>query len=134
MRTFISNHFFFIMLLVLLLAAVSASYARFLMSYEYLVRYEGPCDPYAQSCFRYCEDEACSEPFYYSTIERSAAVVRQLCGETVLGCTDAETCLAGEDECRVIYCEQATNGDACETLTEVDAPIVGTPESQRLNE
>ncbi len=129
MRAFFQKHYFAIALTTLVIFSVAASYHRFLYSYDYLASYEGPCDPYTEECFVYCEDEACTEPFYYSTIERSARVIRQFCGDSVLDCAAAEACTDTEEDCVIYYCPHATYGDECETLTEHDRPPETTEET-----
>lgn len=88
--------------------------------YDYEVTHEGFCDPYTESCFMYCEDENCSEPFYYTWIVRQAHSLVNMCGDlTVPNCEAASECAEGEEDCYVTFCN--TNNDLdCEYLTESD--------------
>lgn len=116
----LKNHFFKYIVTILTILAVGASYYRFMVSYEYLVSYEGDCNPYTESCFLYCEDDECSDPFFYSIIERQAHEVRALCGEDVTTCDAAYECQDDVDVCTVYYCDPVLDGDECEILTEDD--------------
>ncbi len=72
---------------------------------DYLVSYEIECDPNTESCFVGCEDENCTETYYYAYIERHAATVNKRCGPNVLGCDLPKTCLSEESKiCKVTFC------------------------------
>lgn len=116
----IRTHFFSYTIAILTILAVSASFYRFLVIKDYIVSYEGICDPYTESCFVYCEDEECVEPFYYSTIERQAAEIYERCGEDVTVCDEAYECQPDVSVCSITYCDPAQDGDLCESLTEAD--------------
>jgi len=124
-------------LLPLIILMVASSYYRFMIAQDYTVGYEGYCDPYEQSCFVYCEDEACAEPFYYSWIERHAGTVHAMCGPLVTECEAAYSC-AGDASCSITYCAVSTTeptlfesllglvGDTageCDDLTAADQPL-----------
>mgnify|MGYP000088151342 FL=1 len=104
----------------MLILAVSASYFRFMVSQDYLVTYEGFCDPYTESCFIYCEDETCTDPFYSTSITRKAAAVFSVCGEDITDCEAADVCTDNETECSVLYCDPILDIDACEMLSLTD--------------
>jgi hypothetical protein len=107
--------FIVIPLFILLLVA---SYSRFIVQEDYLVSYEGDCDPYTQHCYVYCEDDECSEPFYYSIIERHAAEIHTLCGPDVLECDKAYECQNDVEICSISFCVPET--EECDELTEAD--------------
>lgn len=119
-------------LVPLTLLFLAASFYRFMVSYDYLVSYEGFCDPYTESCFLYCEDGACTEPFYSTFVERRAYTLRELCGNTILDCAAADTCLPDEPDCSVTYCNPRRDDD-CETLTRSDMPTVDESETDAEN-
>lgn len=107
-------------LIPLLILAISASYFRFMVLYNYEVVHEGFCDPYTESCHEYCEDDLCTDPFYYSWIHRQASSLRELCGgESVLDCVEAGECSAEEQNCYVSFCDPQVSED-CELLSEND--------------
>lgn len=114
------KHFFAYTLVLFTTLAVGATYYRFMVTYDYLVSYEGDCDPYTQDCFLYCEDETCSDPFYYSIIERHAAEIRTLCGKDVTTCDEAYICQESVEICSFTYCDPLINEGECEMLTEED--------------
>jgi hypothetical protein len=115
MSVHLKKYFLLYTLLPLLTLAGGASYLRFMISYDYLVSYEVACDEFSQSCFLYCEDEECVEPFYYSKIELDASSLRSICGveADVSKCEAASTCQPNDISCSVTYCD-ATIDDNCE--------------------
>lgn len=125
MLNHIKKHFLLYTVVPLLILTIGASYYRFMVSYDYLVRYEGVCDPYVQSCHLYCEDEACTEPFYYTWITRSAATLNELCtGGDVTECAAADACLANETHCSIEFCDPDASMTECETLDKEDRPRI----------
>lgn len=116
------RYFLLYTVLPLLLLSLAASYFRFMVIYDYQVTFEGFCDPYSESCFEYCEDEECVEPFHYTWFTRSAAGLQNSCSElSILDCELAEECEVGE-ECGAVYCDPSVDED-CEFLTEDDKPF-----------
>lgn len=112
----------------LLVLTVGASYVRFMVQYDYLVTYEGECDPYTQICFEYCEDEKCDEPIHYTWIERDAAILKQICGDhSILDCEAAMSCLPDENRCSISFCDSTIDED-CEQLSSQDE----TPKTDTL--
>lgn len=106
---------------ILLMLLVGSAYLRFFVLNDYIIAYEGDCDPYTESCYLFCEDESCTEPFYYSIIERNAAEVQALCNTSdVTTCDDAYFCPDDGTFCSVEYCDQTESSDECEYLTEDD--------------
>jgi hypothetical protein len=101
-------------LLPLVLLMVATSYYRFMVLQDYTVGYEGMCDPYESSCYVYCEDEACSEPFYYSWMERNAGMLYDTCGELVTECDAAYECTNDDPTCYESFCKPQV--EECETL------------------
>lgn len=119
--SFVRDHFLLITLIPLMLVTVAASYVRFMVLNDYYVAYEVECDPHTQSCYVGCEDDACTEEYYYAIIERHAPEIMELCGESVLDCEAAYVCPVGEEECSLSFCEPEIDGeDACENLSVID--------------
>lgn len=115
------KYFFSYAVLILLIFLLAASYTRFMVQNDYLVAYEGDCDPLTESCYLYCEDEDCSEPFYYTIIERHADEILTLCGTDVTLCDDAYYCDDSVEYCEIYYCNPVLDGeDACDSLSEDD--------------
>lgn len=85
---------------------------------DYTVGYEGFCDPYESSCYLYCEDDECSDPFYYSWIERNAGMLYAECGDLVTECDAAYECSDSDSSCFISFCDAET--EDCTTMTETD--------------
>jgi len=99
----------------------SASYYRFVVLDDYLVSYEGECDPYTQVCFVGCEDDECTSEYYYSLMEKYAPNVFEQCGKDITDCENAYVCLPEDGEkCAITFCDPESGADACEELTEED--------------
>lgn len=109
----ITQHLLFFTLVPLLMLTACFSYYRFIIVHDYLVGFEGSCDPEIHSCFTGCNDDGCTDTYYYAKIERNAATIRRLCGADVSVCSVAETCLENEKGCTVKYCDPETDGDFC---------------------
>jgi hypothetical protein len=106
--------------LPLIMLMVATSYYRFMVTQDYTVGYEGICDPYTESCYVFCEDDACADPIYYSWIERNAGELYAECGDLVTECDAAYTCPAALTSCTITFCDPAT--EECEDLTVTDQP------------
>ncbi len=117
------RNFFWYIVGVLTLLSVAASLYRFGIARDYIVSYEGECDPYTESCFLYCEDDECSEPFYYSIIERNAAEIYAQCGEDVTTCDEAYECPLDVPSCSITFCDPVLDEDQCESLSEEDLSV-----------
>lgn len=115
------KHLLLYTLIPLILLLIGASWYRFMYARDYTISYEGFCDPYTSSCFEYCEDDECLEPFHYTWVERNAAIVFEMCGELVLDCEGVDVCNDGEVGCSVSYCEPESG--ECENLTEEDMSL-----------
>ena len=104
----------------LLILVALASFYRFMVQGDYIVSYEGSCDPATESCFIECEDEECSAEYYTTKVYRPRAELFEICGTHGLmdGCEAADTCENASDECRVVYCDPVVDGDSCETITD----------------
>ncbi len=120
------KHFFSCTLIVVLLFVVIVSYVRFMVLNDYVVAYEGDCDPYTESCFVGCEDEECTEEYYYSRIQKYAPHVEAQCGVDITDCDAAYECLPEDgSRCSISYCDPSIDGeDSCDLLTEADMETV----------
>ena len=120
MLAHLKRHYFFYVVSILLTISVCASYYRFLVIYDYQVRYEGECDPSSESCFVYCEDEVCTEPFYYTWITAPATLIQQQCGNDLMSCDIAFDCIE-TGECGVEYCDDTLEECSFATTSLPDA-------------
>jgi hypothetical protein len=110
------------LMFLLLLMTIGASYMRFVVNMDYIVSFEGDCDPFSESCFYDCEDDECTTDYYFTRIERKAYEVYELCGTTnVLECDVAYECSPDVEFCRISYCDPEVEGDDyCEALGTTD--------------
>lgn len=105
---------------------VAASYWRFLVQHDNRVSYEIPCSPLTHSCYVLCEDEAIDDLntcpkkslHYYAVIERNAADLVTLCGDTITDCKTAHTCTETETLCTIDYCDPTSDEFDCSTTNE----------------
>lgn len=104
-------------LIPLLILTIASTYYRFAVIHDYVVSYEGECDPYKSSCFVGCEDEECTQKYFYTKIERHASDLVRLCGDNVVGCEFSDICSEGEFQCKIEYCG---DGDCDEVEAEAE--------------
>jgi hypothetical protein len=116
----ILRNFFPYSVVFLVLLFACTSFYRFLVLQDYVVAYEGECDPVTESCFIGCDDESCTSEYYYSTIERHSREIYALCGPNILECEAAQTCNTGSGFCSVTYCDPEVDGRESCTLPNED--------------
>lgn len=108
------DHFFSYTIVALILMVGIFSYYRFMIKQDYLVAYEGTCDPAIETCFIGCEDDECTAEYYYSQMVKYAPDLYEECGEDINDCESANVCLSSDRDCSVTYCDPAVDGDdAC---------------------
>lgn len=95
---------------------VLGSFYRFVILKDYLVAYEGECDPETESCFVGCEDDECLEFYYHSVIERKANEIYSLCGPDISECNEAYFCPETESNCSIYYCDATSSQDECDNI------------------
>jgi hypothetical protein len=119
---FLKKHFFSITIFILFVLAFSASFLRFYVQGDYLVKKnEIECDPYTELCFEWCEEEVCEEPYYYAYATRNAQELRDACGIDINDCDAAWYCDPSEINCEITYCDPDFND--CDDLDFNDAPL-----------
>lgn len=114
----VTRHLLVYVLLPVCVLAIAISFYRFMVAGDYVVEYEGECDPITESCFVGCEDEECSEIYYYSWVHKMAIDVQAQCGPNVLECPAANVCLPTDTNCSITYCSPDTllEDETCEDL------------------
>lgn len=117
------KYFFFYILVSLIVVIGGISYYRFIVKHNYLVRYEGVCDPVTEKCFVSCEDDACTKEDYYSEVVKYAPDLYRECGKDITDCEAASMCLPDDRECSITYCNPVLDGDSCAT-TPTNEPSV----------
>jgi len=133
----IRNHFFFYTIAVLVFVVGVFSYYRFMIKQDYMVGYEGVCDPVTEmnKCFAGCNDDDCTEEYYYSKMVKYAPDLYRECGEDITDCEAANSCLPDDRDCSVTYCNPEVEGDSCATETDAQNNTDDTNgESSRNNE
>lgn len=120
LRKFCGQHAFMLSILFLLLLTAAASTYRFYIQQDYLVKNEIECDPYTESCYVWCEDESCAEPYYYAYATRSAMELGAICGPDISDCDAAWYCDSEEVLCDVSYC--SPDFSDCDALSDKDMP------------
>lgn len=114
----LKKHYFVITIVSLTLLAVGASYMKFVVTHDYIIYDEIECDPYAASCYLYCEDEACEEPFYYAELTRRADIYVEYCQNLdYFDCDASYGCIEGELDCQVNFCESSAD-NVCYSFSE----------------
>ncbi len=108
-------------LLLSVLYLTCASYVRFIVMHDYMVVYEGACDPLVHSCFVGCEDDTCSEHYYYARVQKYAPNVEQQCGTDITDCANAGQCIeADKGRCSVTYCDRTSAENECASLPQTE--------------
>jgi len=94
----------------------SASYYRFVVLHDYTVGYEGDCDPAVEYCYIGCEDDECTEEYFYSYITRPADELRALCGPDITDCDEAYECKDGDSKCSIEFCDPSYDEECSDLL------------------
>lgn len=110
------KNFLIYTILPLLILAGASSYYRFMVTNDFLVSYEGICDPVTESCFVGCEDDTCENVYYYTLIERDAADLVNKCGDNISNCEESNSCIATERSCSITYCDQVLDTGLCDEV------------------
>lgn len=123
----IRKHLLLYILLPLVLFACFASLYRFMVIGDYIVEYQGSCDPATHSCF-IGYDDTVQENYYYTKVVKHAADLFSVCGPDYSECEEANVCLPTDSGCSVTYCSSDTvsEGESCRTLdaiTEEVSPV-----------
>jgi hypothetical protein len=118
--SFFRDHLLAIFLVPLITLALVVSFNRFFIKHDYLVSYEGSCDPVTQNCFIGCEDDGCDEEYFYKKMQKYGSDLYLECGNNVSGCESANSCFPENKECLISYCDAGLDGDICETITDTD--------------
>lgn len=107
------DHIFFYFIALAIIASVVVSYFRFMVWHDYLVSYEGNCDPATESCFIGCEDDECNTEYYYTQMQKYAPDLYAECGADITDCEKASICLSEDRGCLKTYCDIKINEEGC---------------------
>lgn len=104
-----------LVLIPLLVLIAATSLYRFVILQDYMVTYEIDCDPETENCFLGCDDDECTEIYFYAEVERHATEIYEVCGGNVLDCDAAYECSDIDPQCMISYCTNTDN--QCVTAT-----------------
>ena len=120
MKLYFRDHFFFFILALGIIFVVVFSYYRFMIKYDYIVGYQGSCDPHTGKCFKNCEDDACTKFDYYTEMQKYEPDLYKECGKDITNCDVANVCLSTDRKCSITYCDQNTSNkdNLCQTTAD----------------
>ena len=124
-QKFFNNNFFLLILLFAVIIVVFLSYNRFIVRQDYIVGYEGNCDPALESCFVGCEDDECTSKYYYTKMQKYEPDLYAECGADITDCENANICLQNDRDCSIVYCDEKIK-----TKDEECVPGVERPDAQ----
>jgi len=107
-----NTHFFLYVILLSLIIVSTISCYRFFIKHDYMVSYNGFCDPAVEKCFVNYEDDTDETSKYYSKMEKYAPDLYKECGSDITNCKDASVCVPGDLNCSKAYCDNSA-GDIC---------------------
>ena len=123
MKEYFRNHFFSFTLIFGIFFVIIFSYYRFIIKHDYVVGYQGACDPVTGKCFKSCDDDACTQPYYYSEMRKYEPDLYKECGQDITNCDDANICLPIDRKCSITYCNKTTSDDDNPCQTPIDTQI-----------
>jgi hypothetical protein len=126
-QNFLSNNFFSLILFFAVIAVVFLSYNRFILRHDYIVGYEGVCDPVTDKCFLGVDDTSGKE-YYYTKMQKYEPDLYAECGADITDCEEASVCLPNDRNCLITYCDINTK-----TKNEECAPAILKLDTQNNN-
>ena len=123
-------------LVPLCVLVIAASFYTFIVSNDYIVEYEGMCDPATNSCFSACEDEECTAVYYHSWVQKQNSDVYAECGPDITDCDAAGVCLPTDQNCSIKYCDAAVDvcvGPGLILPDEEEGPTEEEPVEEEIN-
>ena len=108
-RTHFRDHILTYTLMPLVIWVVVFSYYRFIIKHDYVVGYQGTCDLATGKCFMSCNDDACTQPNYYSEMRKYEPDLYKECGQDITNCDVASVCLPSDRKCSITYCNKSTS-------------------------
>lgn len=121
--SYLRNHILSTILTFVFVLISAASFYKFYIREDYVVAYEGSCDPAQSSCFVACSDESCAEKIYFSKHKKYKADLYKECGEDITNCAAADFCTPTDRECSIEYCTQENvdiaNNETCSNTSDI---------------
>ena len=106
-----------------------------MIKHDYVVGYQGVCDPAIGKCFMNCEDDACTKVDYYSEMQKYEPDLYKECGQDITDCAAASMCLLSDRKCSITYCDKKTSDDnnVCQTVVEGQPNIQSNNPTNPIN-
>lgn len=119
-KVYFRNHVLFFILVPIIIIISVFSWYRFMIKHDYVVGYQGSCDPATGKCFMSCDDDVCTKPDYYSEMRKYEPDLYGECGKDITGCDVADVCLPSDHKCSIAYCDKNTsdNDNVCQKPVE----------------
>ena len=96
---------------VFIFLSIASAYYKIIVTKDYLLLVEVPCDPIEESCYFY-EEEDSGELLTYKIIQRHATTYPN-CDPADEACLDSALCSPEESDCVEIQCDTNTESDLC---------------------
>ena len=124
-KSYFRDNFLFFILTTLLIIISVVSFYRFMIKHDYMVSYEGTCNPVNnEKCFVGCEDDACTIEYYYTKMLKYEPDLLAECGKDITDCETANICLPNDSNCSVTYCDPEIDGEICKVpVNEIETDI-----------
>lgn len=118
-KKILSDNFFLLILFFAVIIVVFLSYDRFIVRHDYIVGYEGLCDPLVEKCFVGVDDTNESE-YYYTKMQKYEPDLFAQCGKDITDCSAANVCFPDDRDCSITYCDEKTknNDEECASGSE----------------
>ncbi len=100
-----------------MILSAGASFLKHGIQKDYLISYKTECNPLEQSCFKECEDDACTTSYDYAIIERPANELFNECGKDIINCDYAHTC-GNSESCTLTFCNPNDEESECVGINE----------------
>jgi hypothetical protein len=99
------------------------SFYKFFIKEDYIVAYDGACDPSISSCFTICSDDSCLEKIYFSKHKKYKPDLYKECGEDITDCEAANFCAPTDRYCSIEYCTSENidiaNSESCSNFSDI---------------
>lgn len=127
-QKFLSNNFFLLILLFAVIVVVFLSYNRFIVRHDYIVGYEGVCDPATEKCFVGVDDTS-GEEYYYTKMQKYEPDLYAECGADITDCKEASVCLPNDRDCSITYCDKKTKTEDEECVSGIENSVTKNNEN-----
>lgn len=129
------EHAMFFVLVPLIVFVGILSFYRFMVKHDYVVGYQGACDPATGKCFMSCNDDSCTTESYYSEMQKYEPDLFKECGKDITNCEAASVCFSSDRKCSKTYCDKETsdNNNVCQTPFGEQSNIQDSNQTNSIN-